>query len=54
LPDTVHGRISLMRNVVYKEAFLWGCMHLLNGSMRSYIHNVYLFKKECFFEINTV
>ncbi len=22
LPDTVHGRISLMRNVVYKEALL--------------------------------
>jgi hypothetical protein len=36
----VHGRSGLMRNVVYKEAFLWGCMHLLNGSAKSYVHDV--------------
>ncbi len=40
LPNTVHGRIGLMRNVVYEEALLWSCMHLLNGSTRSYVHNV--------------
>jgi hypothetical protein len=54
LPDTVHGRIGFMRNVVYEETLLSGCMHLLNGSVRSYIHNVQLFKIECLFEINTV
>jgi hypothetical protein len=54
LPDTVHGRIGLMCNVVYEEAFLSSCMHFLNGSARSYIHNMQLFKTECFFEINTV
>jgi hypothetical protein len=43
----MHGRIGLMRNVVYKEALLWSFMHLLNGSMRSYIHDVQLFKIEC-------
>jgi hypothetical protein len=29
LPNTVHGRIGLMLNVVYEEALLWVCMHLL-------------------------
>jgi hypothetical protein len=28
--------------------------NLLNGFTRSYIHDVQLFKSECFFEINTV
>jgi ATP-dependent DNA helicase PIF1 len=54
LPDTMHGQISLMHNVVYEEALLRRCMHLLNGSVRSYVHVVQLFKTECFFEINTV
>jgi hypothetical protein len=36
------------------EPLLWSCMHLLNGSVRSYIHDVQLFKTECFFEINTI
>jgi hypothetical protein len=50
----VHGRSGLMRNVVYEEALLWGCMHILNGSARSYVHDVQLFKTECFFEINMI
>jgi hypothetical protein len=50
----MHGRSGLMRNVVYEEALLWGCMHLLNGSARSYVHDVQLFKIECFFEINMI
>jgi len=54
LPNTVHGRIGLMCNVVYEETLLWGCMHILNGSTRNYIHNVQLFKIECFFEINMI
>jgi hypothetical protein len=40
LLDTMHGRIGLMCNVVYEEALLWSCMHLLKGSVRSYIHDV--------------
>jgi hypothetical protein len=40
LLKTVHGRIGLMRNVVYEEALLWSCMHLLNGSARSYVRDV--------------
>jgi hypothetical protein len=27
----VHGWIGLMRNVVYKEALLWNCMHFLRS-----------------------
>jgi hypothetical protein len=44
MPSTMHGRIGLMRNVVYEEALLWGYMHFLNGSARSYIHDVQLFE----------
>jgi hypothetical protein len=44
----VHGWIGLMRNVVYEEALLWGCMHLLNGSARSYIHNANCLKQNVF------
>jgi hypothetical protein len=39
LPDSVHG---LMRNVVYEEALLWSCMHLLR-SWRVAIENQMLF-----------
>jgi hypothetical protein len=47
LPDSVHGRIGLMRNVMYKKpSFEAACI--------SYVHYVQLFKIECFFEINMV
>jgi ATP-dependent DNA helicase PIF1 len=39
LPHTMHGLIGLTCNVVYEETFLWGYMHLLNGSAKSYIHD---------------
>jgi hypothetical protein len=39
LPDIVHGWIGRC-NVVYEEALLWSYMHLLNGSTKSYIHDV--------------
>ncbi len=31
LPDSVHGRIGLMCNVVYEETLLWSYMHLLRS-----------------------
>ncbi len=40
--------------IVTEKTLLLGCMHLLNGSARSYIHDMQLFKTECFFEINMV
>jgi hypothetical protein len=50
----VHDRIDLMHNVVYEETLLWDYMHLLNGSMKSYVHNMQLFKTKYFFKINAI